>query len=667
MTLKNKLLWGFILPITIFVSAIIYISINVSHLQDISQKIAKEDLIFAEATQSMKFEMVQVQQWLTDISATRGAKGFDDGPQKAAEYYEKFKKHIEEFKTHYKLKHDLKRLEKVNQIEIKFENYYKVGKEMSELYVKGGPAAGNAFMANFDKAAEELATSIDPFIEEQITTMHTSIDQSDKNIRHMFNIIKIALGLALVIASFVIFNLLKAIDKINSQFSEIGRFANDLKDGNLLAKVNIEASNEVGVLAKSFNSSMEFIHNAFMADKIEWSELAKQKENELKAKEEAEVALALAEKEKQQALIAKQNAEVEKMRAEKAVEEAQFEKQRAEELSQKEKENSIILQNKVDKILRVVSAAQNGDLTQTIDVTGNDAIGLMGQGLKEFFGQLKEDFTVINQFARDLESQANTISNSSKLLSDNSKTTMTATEAMKKSTTDVSQNINYLNTSTSELKQAVSEISRQAIESNRFATSAIDYVNQVENVSIKLDANTDDISKYLIVISNIARQTNLLALNATIEAARAGEAGKGFAVVANEVKELARQSAEASEEITQKVQIIKSNSTEIVDSVKKVSKCMEDINNSSRIVAAATEEQFATTDKFVDLISHTVKEVDNVSTRANNVGAVTENTSEIIYKNSTISNELSITSDNLTNIVRKFKLVNQNTNLKKAA
>jgi methyl-accepting chemotaxis protein len=217
------------------------------------------------------------------------------------------------------------------------------------------------------------------------------------------------------------------------------------------------------------------------------------------------------------------------------------------------------------------------------------------------------------------------------------------------------------------MKQAVTEISRQASESNRYSTDAVNFVSDVKNVSEKLKENSEDIAKFLNVINSIARQTNLLALNATIEAARAGEAGRGFAVVANEVKDLARQSGNAADEITQKVDTLKAFSNEIMDRIVKVTELMDSINNSSKVVASATEEQFATTEQFVQLISHSVNEVEQVRNGSIEVNKSATSTNEIVKDNNAISSDLDLTGKKLTKLISKFQLSSTDKNYKAAA
>jgi methyl-accepting chemotaxis protein len=171
-----------------------------------------------------------------------------------------------------------------------------------------------------------------------------------------------------------------------------------------------------------------------------------------------------------------------------------------------------------------------------------------------------------------------------------------------------------------------------------------------------LELNTNDIAQFINIITSIARQTNLLALNATIEAARAGEAGRGFTVVANEVKELARQSAIAADEITSKVLNIKTNSTNLIESITKVDEMMEKINASSKVVASATEEQFATTDQFVSLISKSVVEADSIGSGSKSVHKSAQFTHNIVEENMEISRDLGKSSERVNLLVKKFKL-----------
>ena len=137
----------------------------------------------------------------------------------------------------------------------------------------------------------------------------------------------------------------------------------------------------------------------------------------------------------------------------------------------------------------------------------------------------------------------------------------------------------------------------------------------------QLDKSSIDIGDIIKVISSIAQQTNLLALNATIEAARAGEAGKGFAVVANEVKELAKQTAKATSDITQKIEAIQNDSKEAMGAIVEIGGAIDNINGHAANIASSVEEQAATTNEVSRIVVESAEGVKQIS---ENIGQVSQ-------------------------------------------
>jgi methyl-accepting chemotaxis protein len=313
------------------------------------------------------------------------------------------------------------------------------------------------------------------------------------------------------------------------------------------------------------------------------------------------------------------------------------------------------LKRKVDSIQAVVAAATRGDLTQNVTVSGEDAIRQMGTGLANFFGNLRGSMGRIGQAADTLASSSSELTAVSQQMSANAEETQVQAGVVSKTSEEVNKNLQTLATGTEEMGATIKEIAKNATEAARVAGEAVKTAETTNATVQKLGESSAEIGQVIKVITSIAQQTNLLALNATIEAARAGEMGKGFAVVANEVKELAKQTAKATEDISQKIAAIQADTKGAVDAIGTIGGIINQISDISHTIATAVEEQSATTDEMARNVGSAAQGSGEI---ARNIGGVAEaaaSTARGATDSQTASESLAKMSTELRDLVGKFK------------
>ena len=262
-------------------------------------------------------------------------------------------------------------------------------------------------------------------------------------------------------------------------------------------------------------------------------------------------------------------------------------------------------------VSRLEDIAQGeADLTKRLEVETDDELGEMAQWFNTFADRLQETFQAVGSQAIQVDDQCQKVEALGGELQDNIRQTSDRSQQVSDGGNEVSANVEKASHGVSEMESSISEISQNIHEVSAVARTAVDEANKTTSTVAELEESSGKIDNVLKVISTIAEQTNLLALNATIEAARAGEAGKGFAVVANEVKDLAKETAKATDDVRKLVESIAASSHAAVDAIGNIGNIIRRIDDHQAAIAAAIEQQSATATS----VSHTISRAKDVTT-----------------------------------------------------
>lgn len=322
---------------------------------------------------------------------------------------------------------------------------------------------------------------------------------------------------------------------------------------------------------------------------------------------------------------------------------------------EREKEQGQLLQTRVEHMLKAVSAAASGDLTQEMAVTGTDAIAQMGQGLSQLLATLRDSMARIGQTAQTLAGAAEELTMVSDQMGGNAEAASTRATLATSVADQVSNNVEAVAAATEEMGASIREIAQNAAEAARIVASAVTMAQNANTTVRKLGDSSAGIGNIIKVITSIAEQTHLLALNATIEAARAGEAGKGFAVVANEVKELAKETAKATEEIGRKIEAIQMDTGSAVDAIGGISTIVNQINDIQITIASAVEEQTATTNEISRSVADAARGSAEIANNITNVAQAAQNTVSSANDVHTASGEMARMAAELQQLVDRFR------------
>jgi len=312
--------------------------------------------------------------------------------------------------------------------------------------------------------------------------------------------------------------------------------------------------------------------------------------------------------------------------------------------------------NPLAEISNVAGAVTSGNLAVKVTYSGTDEVGVLGEAVNKMVDELSKVVDEIRTDAQALSNSAEELSASSQQMGSNAQQTSGQANSVSAAAEVVSKNFETVSTATEEMAASIKEIAKNAAEAAQVAESAARVAETTNSTVAKLGDSSSEIGNVIKVITSIAEQTNLLALNATIEAARAGDAGKGFAVVANEVKELAKETAKATEDISRRIETIQGDATEAVQTIGEIATVIKRINDIQNTIASAVEQQTAATKEISFNIAQSAQGSSDIARNITGVAQAADNTQQSATASNQAAHDLSKMASTLQGLVGRFRL-----------
>jgi methyl-accepting chemotaxis protein len=557
--------------ILIFLVASINLVVNIFQLSSVENKVKeKEHDILPSVFNFLELEkdVIQVQQWLTDVSATRAADGFSDGFDISKEYFLKANTLLDKMILEHKNKNESADVKELEEFKNNFNKFYEVGLKMANTYVKFGPEEGNKIMEELDPFAEKLTDKLDKWISAHFKENSEKSVEIENTINFTQNNLVI-LGLFIIILNLIVFVIL--IRRIASsleifQGGLLSFFAYLNKESKEVQLLDDRVQDEFGKMSTVINENITKTKEIIDSDTKFLSEIT-EVVNEVK------------------------NGHLNKKLENKVQSESM------EKLREHINEMLFNLQLKVCTNINDISFAleKYSKLDFTHRIKGCSSEVTVG---------LNKLADIINDMLVENKSNGLTLQSSSNIL-------MSNVETLSSSSTQAAASLEETAAALEEITSNIASNNNNVIQMSSYANEVINSASQGEKLANEtttameeINTQVNAINAAITVIDQIAFQTNILSLNAAVEAATAGEAGKGFAVVAAEVRNLASRSAEAAREIKNIVEIATSKANggkqiannmivgykELNQSILKTIDLIKDVEHSSKEQLSGIEQ-----------------------------------------------------------------------------
>lgn len=301
-------------------------------------------------------------------------------------------------------------------------------------------------------------------------------------------------------------------------------------------------------------------------------------------------------------------------------------------------------------------AEGDGDLTKRLNVKSRDELGALAGWFNKFMEKLQDIVKGIINNTQTLNTASRDLSDLSGKMTEKTDNMTRKTGSTASVSEEMSSSMTWVSSGTEEMTTTIHEISQRAAHADAIVNEAAMKAGNMSEIMNTLGGAAMEIGKVTETITKISEQTNLLALNATIEAARAGESGKGFAVVANEIKTLAKQTSDATDEIKGRIEAIQHSAESTIDQIKMISDVITEMNETVTIIAASIEEQTTTTNEISKNIGKNSTAAERISSDISDINTNINEVSDISTQLKLHSGDLFDLSGKLTQMMDQFKV-----------